>query len=288
VSTDADLVHSAISTVGGRWFAGLAAPLARTRWGLVAESIGLTRRIYGTARYLAGDGSVPRDNLTTVDLPAVFAAPGPVVVEVLHGAARGRYTDLGLSFQEDGEIDSGLFHDRLINAFDWLAQVPAVAAAVGAVLATLHVLRPGGPEYDVSYSDPLLPFSIFVGIDGSEQANGSLRLAEGILHECMHLQLTLMEGTVPMVSGANELQHSPWQGTMRPSQGILHGLYVFRVIQDFHRALLKSGSLTPSELSYLARRIETIEGEVATVGDLAASRDLTGTGRRLAAALLSV
>lgn len=137
----------------------------------------------------------------------------------------------------------------------------------------------------MSYSDPLLPFSIFVGIEGSEQANGDMRLAEGILHECMHLQLTLIEETVTMVSAKDERHYSPWQGTMRPSKGVLHGLYVFRVIQDFHRALLESGSLRPGERTYLTRRIDTIEDEVAAVGDLAASRDLTEAGRRLAAAL---
>jgi HEXXH motif-containing protein len=153
------------------------------------------------------------------------------------------------------------------------------------VLVVVHVTRPKRSEYDESYSDPHLPFSIFLGIDGAEQANGDLRLAEGILHECMHLQLTLMEEIVPMVSNGNERHYSPWQATMRPSQGILHGLYVFRVIQDFHRALLENGSLTPREQSYLTRRIDSIEEEIAAVGDLAASRDLTETGRWLAAAL---
>jgi hypothetical protein len=39
-----------------------------------------------------------------------------------------------------------------------------------------------GHDYDVSYSDPRLPFSIFVGINSGDQANGKLRLAEGISH----------------------------------------------------------------------------------------------------------
>ncbi len=127
-----------------------------------------------------------------------------------------------------------------------------------------------------------------MAIDGSDPANGDLRLAEGILHECMHLQLTLVEATVPMVSSADERYHSPWRGTMRPSQGVLHGLYVFRVIQDFQRALLDNGSVTAGERAYLARRIDTIEMEVGALGDFAGSRDLTVTGRRLAAMLLAV
>jgi len=285
VRKEADLVQAAIEAAGGRWFAGLAAPLARLRWRSVAELTGLTRQTYGTTRYLAGDGSAPRDDLTTVSLPAAFAATGLVAVETLHGDARRRYADLGLEFYPNGAVDIRLVHGRLVDAFDRLAQVPPAAAAVGTVLAVLHVARPKRPEYDVSYSDPLLPFSIFVGIEGSEQANGDMRLAEGILHECMHLQLTLIEETVTMVSTKDERHYSPWQGTMRPSKGVLHGLYVFRVIQDFHRTLLESGSLRPGARTYLTRRIDAIEDEVAAVGDLAASRDLTETGRRLAAAL---
>jgi hypothetical protein len=285
VSTEADLVQTAIVGGGERWFAGLGAQLARIRWRSVAELTGLTRQTYGTARYLMRDGSVPRNVLTTVSIPATFLAPGLVAVEALQGAALRRYTDLGLNFHTESATDLRGIHHRIVEAFDRLAQVPSAAAAVGAVLVVIHVTKPERPDYDESYSDPHLPFSIFVGSDGSQQGNGDLRLAEGILHECMHLQLTLMEETVPMVSSANERHYSPWQETMRPSQGILHGLYVFRVIQDFHRALLKSACLTPREQIYLTRRIDSIEDEVAAVGDLAASRDLTETGKCLAAAL---
>ncbi len=285
MSTEADLVHAAIGAAGGRWFAGLATPLARIRWRSVAESTALTRDTYGTARYLAGDASVPRDDVTSVSLPAAFAAPGLIAVEMLHGDARRRYADLGLDLYTNGALDVRLVRGRLVDALNQLAEVPQAAVAVGTVLAVLHVAKPKRPEYDVSYSDPLLPFSIFVGIDVTEQANDDLRLAEGILHECMHLQLTLIEETVTMVSGSGERHYSPWTGTMRPSQGILHGLYVFRVLQDFHRKLLERGSLTPDERTYLARRIDTIEKEVVAVGDLAASSDLTEAGRRLATVL---
>ncbi len=287
VSIEANLVHAAIGASGGRWFTGLAVALARSRWRSVEESTGLNRQTYGTARYLAGNRGVQRDDLTTVSLPTAFGTRVPITVETLHGSARRRYVDLGLDFYSDGEVDGEFVRDRLNRAFNQLAKVPAAAVAVGALFAVLHVVRPKAPEYDVSYSDPLLPFSIFVGIDLHAQANAELRLAEGILHECMHLQLTLVERTVPLVSSASERHYSPWQNTQRPSQGILHGMYVFRVIQDFQRALLTDERLTPSERAYLAQRIDTIGSESATVAGFAASQDLTETGRRLVAALLA-
>lgn len=287
MTTDADLVRHALATPAPRWFEGLAGPLAATRWRAVTEATGLDRRTYGTVRYLAGDVAAPRFELVDIALPAPFAANGSVVVETLVGDPLRRYADLGLDFPGAGEVDAGLLRERLAEALDRIARVPGAATAVGAVLAALHVVRTVGPEYDVSYSDPDLPFSIFVGIDHRATANGPLRLAEGILHECMHLQLTLIEGAVPMVAGTGDRLHSPWQDKMRPVQGILHGLYVFRVIQDFHRSLLEDGRLTEAEGAYLGRRIAGIEEETASVGDLAGSRDLTAEGRELAALLLA-
>lgn len=287
MSITAALLHATLAAPGGRWFSGLAVPLAQTRWRLVTEATGLDRHTYGTGRYLAGNVGAWRDDLARLELPLAFAAPGPITVETLHGEARDRYAGLGLDFHRDGEADAGLVCARLGEAFERIAQVPGAAEAVGSVLAVLHVARPEGPDYDVSYSDPALPFSIFVGIEGATQPNGDLRLAEGILHECMHLQLTLIEGTIPIISGADEQHYSPWQAKMRPSQGVLHGMYVFRVIQDFHRALLDAGSLLPAERAHLARRIDTIEEEFATVSEFAQSSDLTPTGRRLASALLA-
>jgi hypothetical protein len=121
VSLEADLVQAAIAAGGGRWFAGLAAPLASIRWRSVTELTGLTRQTYGTARYLVGDGSVPRNDLTTVSVPATFVTPGWVVVEALHGAALRRYTDLGLNFHTEGATDVRGIHSRLVEAFDRLA-----------------------------------------------------------------------------------------------------------------------------------------------------------------------
>ena len=49
--------------------------------------------------------------------------------------------------------------------------------------------------------------------------------------------------------------------------------------------LLECGSLTLGERTFIAKRIFTIEGEVAAIGDLHSSRELTEAGRRLVAAL---
>lgn len=281
------LVREALDGAGPLWFQGLAAPLAHSRWLAIAEATDLAPTSYGTMRYLLRDVSVPLEIVTSLKLPAAFESERPLVIEKLRGEVLDRYVQLGLEFHPEGSIDVSILEMRLLEAFERIAQVPSAAAAVGAVLGALHVVRPEGPEYDVSYSDPVLPFSIFVGIDGPAQTYGDLRLAEGILHECMHLQLTLVEEALPLIAGTSERIHSPWQSTMRPIQGILHGLYVFRVIQDFHGALLTAGCASANEEAYLRRRIAVIGDEVRSVGEIARSSDLTDVGRHFASRLLA-
>jgi HEXXH motif-containing protein len=155
------------------------------------------------------------------------------------------------------------------------------ALAVSSVLSAVHVLRPKAPDYDVSYSEPALPFSVFAGIDPRPRIDSHLRLAECILHECMHLQLTLIEEVISLIATGDEHHHSPWRQTLRPTRGVLHALYVFRVIQEFFSVALTSTNLSGDERRHARHRINEIESEVAQVGDLSASHDLTPAGRAI-------
>jgi hypothetical protein len=284
---DAKLVDSFLDSHQCRWFPGLAKQLARTRWNADERLNGLDRSTYGTERYITSDPRARRLEQSLVSLPNNFEANEPILVEMLYGEALKRYTLDGLNFYSCGEINSDFVHDRLDCALRRLGSVPGVDSAVGALVAAIHILKPASPDYDVSSSDPYVPFSIFVGIDAKETANWELRLAEGILHECMHLQLSLMEQALPLTTDDGGFYLSPWRGTMRPTLGVLHGLYVFRVIQDFYRTLLCNRAYRDEELAYLNRRIAEIETEVATVRELLGSRDLTNAGKRFVASLLS-
>jgi len=283
----ADLARSNLRQRERRWFDGLGRALAQSYWHTIEDSFGLNRRDYGTARFLAKDGDERCDEVAAVPLPDAFGSRSPLVVERLHGCALRRYSDLGLRFHEPDELGDIRLAGRLKGALQRLGAVPGAAAAIGSVLAVIHIAKPEGPDYDVSYSDPEVPFSIFVGIDDADQSNGDLRVAEGILHECMHLQLTLIEGALPMVTGNGERHLSPWQRTMRPAQGVLHGLYVFRVVQDLCRAMLEGGRCTAPERAYFERRITTIEAEVCELSGFASNGDLTADGREFARALLA-
>ena len=82
--------------------------------------------------------------------------------------------------------------------------------------------RADGPDYDVGYSDPEEPLSVRLGIGEEDCRNGPPHLAEGLLHEAMHLQPDLWEACVPLVR---------------------RGVYVFAVVADcMQRAAARSPS----------------------------------------------
>ena len=265
---------------GPFWFDNLAPVVAEYRWSRFLAECGLDKFNYGTARALDGNPYAERNVIGHLQGP-IAGARHVIIVECLRSDITKRYRDLGLVFYSPDEIlGSNLFH-RLDRAIQMIASVPAAALAVSAVLSVVHILKPEAQEYDISYSEPTLPFSIFVGIDLKLQANPDIRLAESILHECMHLQLMLIEECTLLIAADNEHYLLPWRQALRPTRGVLHALYVFRVIQDFFSALLASVSLSEDEHIHVTRRLKDIEIEVGRLGDLSSSQDLTPAGRAL-------
>lgn len=155
-----------------------------------------------------------------------------------------------------------------------------MAEAVGRVLHAAHVVVPEGPDFDVSYSDPAVPFSVWVGVSRESGPLADLRLAEGLLHEAMHLQLSLIEDHVPLTASSARSLHSPWRNAPRPMQGVLHGTYVFTVVRAFMAALLDLGAVSAVERHHVDGRIATCTTEIAgAVASLRAAPGLTPVGR---------
>ena len=280
------IVLSIIEGGGPSWFEGIACPLARARWCKLENTYALSYENYGTARHLACNPAAIRDERCRIWPPRTFGTSRSIIVEELPPEALKRYAKLGLEFYPVGSIDAPFLRQRIEAAFERIALVPGIRTAVGELLAVMHILKPPDPEYDVSYSDPGVPFSIFVSFDIYEQEHGDLRLAEAIVHECMHLLLTLLENALPLLDGEGEKYHSPWQDTLRPSRGILHGLYVFRVIHDFLTSLLKCEYSGTREREYLIQRKTTIQREIAETAGFEHSKDLTALGRQMVVYLL--
>lgn len=151
--------------------------------------------------------------------------------------------------------------DQLRNATEVLGLVNGLVDTLGLLVRELYLLRaPFG--YDVSHSDPELPFSIFISLPQPGETDGVPRLAEAILHESMHLQLTMIELQVPLIAHDLEGAYSPWKREVRPISGLLHGLYVFAVI---HQVCERLAGSQDDWIRYGHRRRAEIEKEVATV-----------------------
>lgn len=274
-----DRIRACLGARDGRWYDGLAVDLAESAWSNLAR-VGIDRDNYGTARFLRGDPDAPRMGF----LMKACGFGRPVPLERYDKMMLARYGVIGLREPRSG-FDMPAFERDISRAMRLVDLAPAAGTAVRGLVWSITPVGVEGVDYDTSYSDPAVPFSIFIGAHDPADRVASIRLAEGLLHEAMHLQLSLIERLVPMISGHVEQRHSPWQDRQRPTQGVLHGLYVFRVIQDWLRQVASDPDILVSDADHARRRIKHIELECVGLADLAGSGDLTPEGRILATAL---
>ena len=268
------------------WMPDFAVGLASAEWIRIERTFGLDRKSYGTVRYAQRDRSAPRWVLGELIPPAGFGNPGPIVLEELDLDGSAPYRAMGLEFATAEAVVRANAAPRLVAALVTISSVPDLAMALGHVLGAVHVLQPPGADYDVSHSDPNIPFSVFVGVSLEPGPLDRLRLAEELVHECMHLQLTLIEARLPLLHGTEELHPSPWQGRLRPTRGVLHGFYVFAALDTFFSRLLARGGLDPTEAAHVRARRCSIAAELLVAASaLATSCELTDEGRSLVAEL---
>lgn len=260
-----------------RWYTGLAAELATARWRDLVE-IGLDPENYGTARMLARDANAPR-----IMLSPQHSIPSGPFLEGFDATMRRRYVPLNLVPLDGCHINAATA--RLSRAIKLVDEVPPVRQVVAALARAVHLIATEGSEFDSSYSDPTAPFSVFIGLHHEATRTDALRLAESLVHESMHLQLSLIERFVPLVTGTADCRYSPWQARLRPTQGLLHGLYVFRVIQEF-LAALPTDQLDAEMRAHIQGRIDTIECECRQLDGLDKSQDLTDDGSAFVSSLL--
>lgn len=145
-----------------------------------------------------------------------------------------------------------------------VALSPELAAIVSAAVATVHPLA-AEPGYDVSHSQPKWHDRIFVSFPERDDEVGALRLAESVVHEAMHLHLTTEEAVTPLVAVWSAIAYSPWRGTTRSAQGVLHGVFVFSCIRAF--LLLADRHARPGGRArgHISGRLKDIAQELADV-----------------------
>jgi len=210
-----------------------------------------------------------------------------ISIELLPEDVRRQCTDSPVRFYDAEEIVVNALAAKVSEALQTFAIVPTLAPTICCLIRSLHLMDPKDDNVDVSFSDPDLPFSAFVSIPGPNAKNGPLRIAEAMLHEAMHLELTLIERLIPLVKPTATTYYSPWRVEYRSPLGVLHALYVFRAIDSFLGALLVDGPDSVDARDYRTTRLTMIGKQLNEVEGFAACEHLTADGAALVTCLLA-
>ncbi len=237
---------------------------------------------YSTAKNLTATDSIIVRNAEQDDLGDGLN----LQIEILPNRLTERWKEKGIYFATYDEIEDLKFTKILRHSLDIIRMVEPLIGTVSGLCRSLHVLKSPGAGFDSSYSEPILPFSIFVSCPLASEKNRSERLAENIVHEALHLQLSLVEKVEPLILNCHKSSkiYSPWKDEWRPVQGVLHSVYVFGNLLHFWKYISKQ---TSTFSSFAEARISRIENELTSVRFLAGHPALTPIGRRVAISLLA-
>jgi HEXXH motif-containing protein len=182
----------------------------------------------------------------------------------------------GLVLASFGEGQDSLFR----RAEELIASVPRLTFLIKSLVEELHLLK-ADPGYDVSHSQPRWRSRVFVSIPDRSDDIGALRFAEGLVHEAMHLNLTLFEARHPIVNEQRGMMPSPWRVEPRPYSGVAHGLFVFACLRAYFDELRRHKLSTIHD--HVQKRVTEIQSEVASIDLIELGAGLTPLGRSLAA-----
>ena len=176
--------------------------------------------------------------------------------------------------------------NKINNAIGVLGEVNDLQSFIFRIVKSVQIIETVDAYTDISYSHPDIPFSIFFSVCENNSIISDLRVAESILHESMHLMLTLIEDHFDLRDNkSNETFYSPWRDEHRPLRGVLHGMFVFRAIYDFY-TLLEKRINKDNVIEYLSKRKSEIIQDFIALADFPQSLGLTEKGRILSSRLL--
>ena len=239
-------------------------------------------RLYSTSRFLGACGGIIHSVI-----PCGTTGDGAEIrVEMLAHSLADRWKSMGLRFATSAEVERMCFRDLLVKALALVGAVDPFGGTVVALCRSVHPLVAPDADTDVSYSAPDLPLSVFLSAPPSARQDAVERLAESLVHEALHLQLSLVEQILPMVisNPACESVFSPWAGEGRTVRGLLHGVYVFGNLCCFWERVAR---IVPRTSDFARDRVAVIHAQMRQASHLLTCPELTAVGRRLASALLS-
>lgn len=183
-------------------------------------------------------------------------------------------------FASESEVDRSI--DSLYQSLLIIEKTPSLAESISHLVKSIHILKNQEYGYDKSFSLPSIPYSIFLNI--SQGNYSKIRIAEAIVHESMHLQLTLLEKEYPLFTESQEMHYSPWKRSARPVSGVIHALYVFKVIKEWLNDL---SSKDEEWIPYTEKRVQEIKEEISTLNPNEYTNSLTKQGIFLLQRILS-
>ena len=268
------------------WMPGLAEPLSRVVLKQLESEIGITHASYGTVRVLRRNPKEQRlvaAKCNGSSNTRTHTSGKEIALEILPLDIARRIVGQDVQFLDEYSVVKTVAQ-QIQEALSLLDLVSTALPTVCALVRSIHIINPIEDDTDVSFSDPALPFSIFVSVPLKWTEIAALRVAEAILHEAMHLQLTLVERVVPLVRPQRKMYYSPWRDEVRNSEGILQALYAFVVIRSFLREVPLRWSSPVND--YVTGRIAQISCQIEEAQDFRECDELTPDGTAFVARLL--
>lgn len=204
-----------------------------------------------------------------------------ITVDFLKKNRRKDWEDMGVSFLPIEHFDEKFFSQVFTNSLQKISLFDNLLASIKHFLKHLVLIVPDNQDIDISLTDPTFPYTVFISIPEDSQKNCVDRFTEGLIHEVLHLQLTAIEDTTPLIYD-NKLKQdifSPWKGEGRDARGLLHAVYVFSSLLNFWTRVSNNEE---TSCSFALKRIKEIREELSASMHLLESEALTPSGRKLA------
>ncbi|TRW92708.1 aKG-HExxH-type peptide beta-hydroxylase [Candidatus Methylobacter oryzae] len=268
------------------WFPELTEDLTNYGWQQLYREYGLQTDNY-SADAILNNGVDNKPNKTIIALEPSTKALYPISVYPVPEKIASMYADSGAKPYSIEILHNSTVLQCLQEALDVLAEIPSVYETVSRLVNSLHILQPEDDEFDISFSLPDIPFSIFISVPSKRMENDTLRVAEAILHEAMHLQLTLIEQCVPLIIETEERYFSPWKNEYRHPRGVLHAIYVFCVIKQFFGSLLAKNQSRAS-IHYLENRCNIIAKQLDEINSFIECPYFTNSGKSFVRTIIAL